>query len=88
MMRLTGTQIYLVYTVDAKLMNATGRDPLPDAEINGVNARIRYDSRVMTGRGPLPEIGGDSIGRASLPINRIKLYTKGRDQLPLIMALS
>ena len=48
-------------------MNTTGRDPLPDAEINGVNARIRYDSRVMTGRDPLPEIDGDATGRDPLP---------------------
>ena len=65
-MRLTGTRIY-IYTVDTKMMNATGQDPLPDAEINGVSAGIRYDSRVMTGRDPLPEIDGDATGWDPLP---------------------
>ena len=74
--------------VDAKMMNATGRDPLPDAEINGVSAGIRNDSWVMTSRATLPEIGVDSIGRAPIPMNRIKLYTKGRDPLPPILVLS
>ena len=76
------------YIVDAKMMNATGRGPLPDAEINRVSAGIRYDSRVIKGRDPLPDIGVESIGRAPLPKNQIKLYTKGRDPLPLILVLS
>ena len=76
-MRLTGTQIYLVYTVDAKLMNATGRDPLPDKEINYVSARICYDSRVMTGQDPLPEINGDATGRYPLSRYRGRFYRPG-----------
>ena len=65
-MRLTGTQIYL-YTADTKMINATGRDPLPDVEINGVSAGTHYDSRVMIGRDPLPEIDNDATGRNPLP---------------------
>ena len=35
------------------MINAAGRDPLPDAEINGVGALIHDDSRMRIDRDPL-----------------------------------